>query len=218
MALKNKIGLVLMLIFLAVFSLLSPVFINMIATYPIVQSENLKWLYPNPLEKVSGNPVWVPALGSIYGAILGGIISGILTLGGVLLSNQHQANERVIEKNDRLRKILVYFHYEVKDNKAILDRAFRFIGDGEDDIPFPKWDLKKEAFEKYFLELIDLVNTDELHFIKETYDLINNFEQWSGSTTKRIFVKEKTGNLINKLDSLSQKLKNKEAQFKIELI
>ncbi|MGG1320605.1 hypothetical protein ABE225_07200 [Priestia megaterium] len=199
------------------FSLLSPIIINAIATYPIIQNEHFKWLYPNTGEKISTNAVWVPTLGSIYGAIIGGIISGILTLGGVILSNKHQENERELQKIDRLKKMLIYFHYESKDNKSILDKAFRFIGDGDDDMPFPKWDLKTDAFEKYFLELIDLVDSDELHSIKKTYDLINDFKNWGGSTTKRFFVKEQTEFLISELNTLSQNLKTKEIQFNIEL-
>ena len=225
---------------LTIITLLIPIFINLIATYPM--NGHFKWLYPN---QISQDAVWVPSLASIFGAVFGGIISGVLTLQGVRLSNKqlnrqqedeftYLKNQQEKEKTNRLLKVTVFFQFEINDNKTAVEKKLdvmnRMSNYTEKTREYPKYDdLKTGAFQQYFLDLIDIMDTDELHKFKETYDLINDFieNSWSSMPTNDYhrrstsahgsYIKEQTEELVNNLRELLKLLQDKEYDIRVRL-
>lgn len=78
---------------------------------------------------IAGEGDWVGFLGSYIGAILGGIISGALTLGGVILTINHQKRQRFIDEYPHKRMLIDDVIDDIDDIFVCVSEDFSVIED-----------------------------------------------------------------------------------------
>lgn len=108
-----SISIILSIIFLMIF----PSFVNWIVTY---NGDKFRFLIPK--NGISQNNQWVGFIASYSGSIIGGLISGLITLGGVLLTLKKGEKDEEIKSYPSKRKAILNLHNQFKITRSRIDK------------------------------------------------------------------------------------------------